>query len=69
MRKTSKSGMKRAKRVQRMLAGTLAAGVCFQSAQCALDGEQLGTDLVTTIVTLFVTDYVNNLFNVTPSGF
>ena len=53
----------------RKLAGLVVVGMCFQSASCAIEPDQLFPELVTTITTLFITDYVNNLFGVTPSPF
>ena len=69
MQETPKKRMSRMKRTRRLLAGALTAGVCFQTVQCAVDPNQLGTELFGTIITLFVTDYFNNLFGVSPTGF
>ena len=54
---------------RRKLAGLVAVGMCFQTASCALDTDQLLPDLLGTITTLFITDYVNNLFGVSASPF
>jgi hypothetical protein len=61
--------MGRAKRMHKKLAAVLAVGICFQNVQCAVETEELGAQFLTTIVTFWVTDYVNNLFGVNPSAF
>jgi len=69
MRTGHKGRMRRGKSVRKKLAAVLTAGICFQNIQCALDTEQLGVELFSTIATLFVTDYFYNLFGVSPSPF
>jgi hypothetical protein len=61
--------MKRAKQTRRKLAAMLAAGMCFQSVQCGIDTETLLPELIQTVGSLFITDYINSLFGVTPSPF
>ena len=61
--------MRRTMRTRRKLAAVLTAGMCFQSVQCAIDPNQLGVQLLQTIGSLFISDYVNNLFDVQPSPF
>lgn len=61
--------MRRGVRWKKKLAAVLAAGVCFQTAQCAIDPNQLGVELVQTVGTLFITDYIYHVFNVQPTLF
>jgi len=61
--------MRRFARYKKQAAAALTAGICFQNVQCALDTEQLGVELIQTIGTLYITDYVYHLFNVSPSAF
>jgi len=59
----------RVTRLHKRLAVFLTAGICFQTATCTLEQEKLGAELLGTIITLFVNDYVNHLFGLNPTVF
>ncbi|GJM26604.1 MAG: hypothetical protein DHS20C16_30190 [Phycisphaerae bacterium] len=47
----------------------LSAGMLLQAGQCSLDEQALVTSLVTSVASVFVTDYVFDQFNVAQSPF
>ena len=60
---------RRVHRLKTKLAVLCAAGTLFQTVQCTRSTDQLGVDLFQSITSVFITDYINNLFNVTPGFF
>ncbi len=51
------------------LLAMLSAGMCFQGVQCNINSDELLPEFVSTVASLFITDWVNNLFGVSSNSF
>lgn len=57
------------RKMVKKVSAILSAGMLLQAGQCSLDEQALVTSLVTSVASVFVTDYVFDQFNVAQSPF
>ncbi len=57
------------RKLVKRVAAIMSAGVLFQTGQCSVDGQALLADLVTSVASVYVTDYVFDQFNISQSPF
>ena len=59
----------RSRNIKLKLASLLAAGMLFQSAQCAVTPESASQTLAQSVLSVFVSGWVNDMLGVTPGFF